>query len=43
MLAEGDGDGLRAVGRAELREEDAGVHLDAFGADAELLGDVGRR
>lgn len=39
-FSQGDGDGLRAGGRAQLLEEEEDMRLDAPLADAELLGDV---
>ena len=40
LFLEGDGGRFRAVGRAELGEEDREALLDGTGADAEELGDV---
>ena len=40
MFAEGDGDGLCAVGGAELFEDGREMELDASLPDGELLGDV---
>ena len=40
MLAECDGDGFRAVRRADLREQRVDVYFDTAAGDAELKGDV---